>query len=228
MNAPDGTLLTDDFNKDHPHHRGISWTWPDVRVGGKHGDMWNLHGSFQERFVAWTAQDTGPDSARLGIENGWFDGADKFAKETVDITVQPVKDNRRVLDFTLAFEAVDAPVTVVGTSEGNKGYGGFAMRFAPRDGGSKKTLITTDTGVAKGDGVLAKHAWAQISGTFGGKSAGARIDDDPANPGYPENGWLMRHGFGLLNVSYPGLTPIVLEKGKPLTLHYRVTLFAGA
>src|SRR5450756_1344739 len=25
--APDGTLLTDDFNKDHPHHRGIFWAW---------------------------------------------------------------------------------------------------------------------------------------------------------------------------------------------------------
>src|SRR5512139_3036008 len=30
--APDGTLLTDDFNPDHPHHRGISWMWPDVTV----------------------------------------------------------------------------------------------------------------------------------------------------------------------------------------------------
>ena len=33
--APDGTVLTDEFNKDHPHHRGISWMWPEVTVGGK-------------------------------------------------------------------------------------------------------------------------------------------------------------------------------------------------
>jgi hypothetical protein len=49
----------------------------------------------------------------------------------------------------------------------------------------------------------------------------------PANPGYPHNGWLMRHGFGFLNVSYPGLEPITLEPGKPLLLRYRVILFAG-
>ena len=33
--SPDGTVLTDDFNPDHPHHRGISWMWADVSVGGK-------------------------------------------------------------------------------------------------------------------------------------------------------------------------------------------------
>ena len=30
------------------------------------------------------------------------------------------------------------------------------------------------------------------------------------------NGWLLRHGFGFLNVSYPGLKPITLEPGKPV------------
>src|SRR5512141_1346076 len=25
--TPDGTVLTDDFNKDHPHHRGVFWAW---------------------------------------------------------------------------------------------------------------------------------------------------------------------------------------------------------
>ncbi len=48
-----------------------------------------------------------------------------------------------------------------------------------------------------------------------------------ANPGYPNNGWLLRHGFGFLNVSYPGLTPCTLEPGKPLVLKYRVTLGGG-
>ena len=35
--APDGTILTDDFNADHPHHRGISWMWPEVTVDGEEG-----------------------------------------------------------------------------------------------------------------------------------------------------------------------------------------------
>jgi hypothetical protein len=101
------------------------------------------------------------------------------------------------------------------------------MRFAPRDGGAKETVIRTEKGIAKKDAVLAPHAWAQVSGLFQGKEAGARIEDLPPNPGAPENGWLLRHGFGFLNVSYPGLEPVTLQPGKPLVLKYRVTLFAG-
>ena len=72
--APDGTLLSEAFNKDHPHHRGISWMWPEVTFDGKKGDMWTCKGDFQQRFVAWTAREIGPQQARLAVENGWFDG----------------------------------------------------------------------------------------------------------------------------------------------------------
>jgi hypothetical protein len=225
--APDGTLLTDDFNPDHPHHRGISWMWTDVSVDGKKGDMWTLKGGFQDRFVAWKARETQAGLARLAVENGWFDGERKFMKEDVEILTHPVADGKRVLDFTLRFEPTDRPVQVVGTSEGKKGFGGFGFRFAPRDGGSTKTIIRTDEGISEKDGILSRHPWAEISGTFNGKPEKGRIDDDLSNPGYPKNGWLMRHGFGYLNVSYPGLEPITLQPGKPLVLKYRVTLFAG-
>jgi hypothetical protein len=77
------------------------------------------------------------------------------------------------------------------------------------------------------DGVMARHPWAEISGTFKGREAGARIEDDPANPGYLNTGWLMRHGFGFLNPSFPGRTPVTLQPGTPLVLKYRVILFSG-
>ena len=75
--------------------------------------------------------------------------------------------------------------------------------------------------------MLGKHRWAEVAGTFHGQPAWGRIDDLEGNPGFPHNGWLLRHGFGFLNVSYPGLTPLVLQPGKPLELKYRVTLGAG-
>ena len=137
-------------------------------------------------------------------------------------------DAQRAIDFTLRFEAVDKPVRIVGTAEGKKGFGGFCFRFAPRDGGAAKTIIRTESGPAPKDAVLGKHRWAEVAGDFQGKPAWGRIDDQPGNPGYPHNGWLLRHGFGFLNVSYPGLTPHTLEPGKPLLLKYRVTLGAGA
>jgi hypothetical protein len=222
--APNGAVLTDDFNPDHPHHRGISWMWPEVTVDGRQADMWAVKG-FHDRFIRWKARETDAQRARLAVENGWFDGDRQFIRENVEIVACPVADGRRILDFTLRLTAIDQPVQICGTSEGKKGFGGFCFRFAPRDGGATTTVIRTDQGIAKKDGVLARHPWAEISGTFAGKSAGARIDDDPSNPGYPRNGWLLRHGFGFLNVSYPGLTPVTLEPGKPLELKYRVTLF---
>jgi hypothetical protein len=42
--APDGTLLTDDFNPDHAHHRGISWMWQVVKVDGQSYDLWTVRG----------------------------------------------------------------------------------------------------------------------------------------------------------------------------------------
>ncbi len=225
--APDGTQLTDDFNPNHPHHRGIFWAWPEVTVDGKKGDIWTIKGPYHDRFVAWKARETSGDEATLGVENGWFDGKRKIVKEDVTIVAHPVVDKRRTLDFTLRFEATDRPVEIEGTAEGNKGFGGFCMKFALSDGGGAKTVIRTEKGISAKDGVMARHAWAEISGLHKGKPAGARVEDDPANPGYPDNGWLMRHELCCLNVSYPGRTPVTLEPGKPLVLKYHVVLFAG-
>lgn len=223
---PDGALITDDFNPDHPHHRGISWMWPVVVVvDGQTYDLWTV-GQIKQRFLRWTARETGPSWAVLGVENGWYVGERKVVKENVEIRVAGAKSGVRRLDFTLRFEAAEGPVEIVGTPDQKKGFGGFCFRFAPRDGGQKKTIIRTDKGVAQKDGVLEVHPWAQVEGTFQGRPGGGRIEDDPANPGYP-NGWLMRYGFGFLNVSWPGLTPYKLERGRPLTLKYRVTLFSG-
>ncbi len=224
--APDGAVLTDDFNSDHPHHRGISWMWPVVNFEGRTYDIWTLAGGMRQRFVRWGKRRTGSDDAVLRVENGWFLGERRVMREDVEIRTYAAQADRRVLEFTLRFEPTGAPVEIAGTSEGQKGFGGFCMRFAPREGGAAKTVIRTDQGVSEKDGVLAVHPWAEIEGSFAGRPGGAKIVDDPANPGYP-NGWLMRHGFGFLNVSYPGLKAVKLEKGKPLVLRYRVELFSG-
>ena len=222
--APDGTVLTDDFNRDHPHHRGIFWAWEVVTVDGKTDDVWTVKG-FRQKFVRWKAREADGPLARLAVENGWYDGERKFVKEDVEILTHPAAKDQRVLDFTLSFEAVDRPVVIVGTPDSKKGYGGFSIRTAPRDGGATNTIIRTDTGISQKDGVMSRHPWAEITGSFKGREAGVRIEDNPANPGYPTNGWLMRHSFAFLNVSYPGLEPLTLQPGKPLVLKYRVILF---
>lgn len=225
--APDGTVLTDDFGKDHPHHRGIFWAWEVVTVDGRTDDVWTVKG-FRQKFVGWKARETTGGTARLAVENGWYSGDKKFVKEEVTIVAHPTVKERRQLDITLSFEAVDKPVTIVGTPIQQKGYGGFAFRTAARDGGPAKTIIRTDQGISEKDGVMARHPWAEIAGSFQGHKEVIRVEDDAANPGYPKNGWLMRHSFALLNVSYPGLEPVTLQPGKPLVLKYHVVLSSGA
>ena len=223
---PDGTVITDDFNADHPHHRGISWMWQNITVSGNTYDLWTIKG-IKERFIRWTAREANKQGAKLAAENGWFVGDMKVVKENVEIVAQPVKNGARRLDFTLRFEALGAPVEILGTPDQKKGFGGFCFRFAPRDGGKEKTVIRTENGVNKADGIMEVHKWAQVEGVFHGAAGGGRIEDDPSNPNYPNNGWLLRHGFGFMNPSWPGNTPFKLVAGRPLVLRYHVTLYSG-
>jgi hypothetical protein len=218
--APDGTVLTDDFPKDHYHHRGLSWMWPVVLVEGKRLNLWEIAG-IRQRFVRWIARDTTGQKARLAVENGWFlDDNRQVVRETVEIAVEPARDGKRVLELVLRFEALGAPIAIAGTPDQKKGYGGLSLRFAPRT----DTVLTTDAGREAADTNLIPHPWAELTGIFQGRRAGIRIDIDPANPAFP-NGWCLRY-YGFLGVNFPGLEPFRVQPGRPLVLKYRVTLFA--
>ena len=217
--APDGTVVTDDFPRDHYHHRGLSWMWPVVRIEGTQYDLWALRG-IRTQFVRWMAREVRGGSARLGVENGWYVGDRKVLKETVAIVAWPAEAGRRRLDLTLSFEALERPIEIAGEPDQQKGYGGLSLRFAPRH----ETVIRTGSGTEARDSNMVPHAWAELEGTFEGRRAGARIDIDPANPGFP-NGWCLRP-YGFLGVNFPGLKAYTLAPGRPLVLKYRVTVFS--
>jgi L-alanine-DL-glutamate epimerase-like enolase superfamily enzyme len=211
--APNGVVVTDDFPKDHYHHRGISWMWPVVIVDGQKYDHWVVQG-IRTRFVRWMAREAGPHTARLAVENGWFMDERKVLREEVEI----VADDSG-LALKLVFDAL-TPLQIGGTEDHKKGYGGLCFRFAPR----KNTVITTDAGREAKDTDLVPHPWAELEGEFENGRAAARVEIDQANPGYP-NGWCLRH-YGFLGVNYPGLTPVAIEPGKPQTMRYRIRLSA--
>jgi hypothetical protein len=217
--APDGTVITDDFPSDHYHHRGIFWTWPEVKVDGEQFDLWGIQGIHQ-KFVRWIERKVDSSSARLVVENGWYVGERKILKEVVEVVAHPSDSSHRVLDFRLTFEALEKPVSIAGSQDG-KGYGGFCIRFAPREG----PTLRTDAGRETKDTNLVPHPWAALEGTFEGRRAGARIDIDTENPGFP-NGWCLRH-YGFLGVNFPGLEPYTLQPGRPVVLKYRVTVYSA-
>ncbi len=218
--APNGAVVTDDFPADHFHHRGIHWTWPVVVVDGQKTSLWDLRGILP-RFEKWTKREAGKDSAVLAFEDGWYMGDRKVVAEEIEIVAHPARNGRRDLDFTLRFRAMGSDVSIAGTPDQGKGYGGFNVRFAART----NTRIRTPDQADAPDSDLKPQPWAEVTGDFAGKPAGVRVTMDPANP--PAPGWCLRH-YGFLGVEFPGLQPYSITKNAPLVLKYRVTLSGGA
>jgi len=218
----DGVVITDDFPKDHFHHRGLFWGWPEVTVGGKTYDPWACVG-MQQRFKRWLAREARPDCAVLGVENGWFIGEESVIRETVEARIHRRTDTGRALDVTVTLEAEKEPVSMSGRHEANKGYGGFTLRYAPR----RDASITLPTGRIEKDAVQVKSPWADYSAKFGTGDAvsGVAIFDHPKNPNHPTT-WLTRY-YGVLNPTWPALETVELVRGKPVTLRYRLWIHRG-
>jgi uncharacterized protein len=219
--APNGVVITDDFPQDHPHHRGISWNWPDVKVDGKTYDLWSIKG-INARFEKWIEREATATGAVIAVQNGWYVGDRKVVEEEVAMRVHPSSNGgtTRDIDFSIVLRAHNANVSLAGTSDLNKGYGGFVVRFSPRAG----SVINTATLKDGPDSDLAPNAWAELVASFSGRAAGARVTIDPGNPDFP-SGWILRH-YGFVGNDFPGLKTFALTS--PLAMKFRVTLLADA
>lgn len=216
----DGEVLTDDFPKDHYHHRGLFWAWPHVTIEGKETDLWACKGIYQ-RFERWLAKDAAAAAATLGIENGWYIENRKVVQERVWLRAYPTRDDAQVLDVELTWIPLDQPVTLMGAP--GKSYGGLTLRYAPRT----NTVITTTLGNENKDLPITHLAWADLSAQFkdGPKPSGAAVFIAPDHPDYPPE-WLTRH-YGVLCVGWPGVNAQTFPPGKPFRCRYRVWIHRG-
>ncbi len=214
----DGTVLTDDFPRDHFHHRGLFWAWPRVEAAGKHYDQWSV-GEIGHRHKKVLSRQAGPVCAVLRVANDWVAAGRTLVEETVELCFWRTGPEGRAIDVYLTFAAVDGPVVIGGEIEYKKGYGGFSVRFAPRRG----------TTVMGPEGLLADHVdnvamtWSDLSGRFTQGSdtiSGLAIFDAPCNPGFPQK-WTNR-SYGFLNPAWPGQEKTEIKPGEPLRLRYRV------
>lgn len=217
----DGEVLTDDFPKDHYHHRGLFWAWPHVRIGAQHYDLWMLKG-IEHRFGRWLARDAGAGGATLGVENSWFVGERKVMEEQVWLRAAPTTKDVRTLDVDLTWKPIGEPLTLEG-AEG-KSYGGLTLRFAPR----MNTIITTPLGQGDQDLTITRLPWADLSAQFAesAQPSGAAIFVAPDHPDFPPE-WLTRH-YGVLCLGWPGVKPKTFQPGETIRCRYRVWIHRGA
>ena len=213
--TPAGVAVTDDFPKDHYHHRGLFWAWPVVKVDGQAYDLWMKMKDIRHRPVS--AKTAGN---RLTAVNEWIAGDRPIVREQVTITAHPAQGSAREFDLALRLEALGKSVTLAGAPDRGKSYGGLNVRFAPRTA----TVIRTESGVLPKDEDLNPRQWAELEATYEGRRAVLRITPDSANPGAPHQ-WCLRE-YGFIGASFPGKTEQVqddiLESGSPLVLKYRI------
>lgn len=217
----DGKVLTDDFPKDHYHHRGLSWMWIKVSYDDVTKDLWTLKG-IRQKYIRHE-QRADASSAELKVYNGWFENGTgrKVIDETATLIAYPASEAGRIIDCTLVFAAVDTPVEI-GVSD--TGYSGLNLRFAPR----KDTIITSSRGPVTKDENRARYAWADLSARFGESQDfdGITIFDHRSNPHFP-TGWTLRF-YGVLQPAFTSNSADYrIEPGKPLTLRYRLYVHAG-
>jgi len=220
----DGEVMTQDFPKDHRHHRGLFWAWPQCTAGGRAMDVW-LANDVKQRHREWVTKEAGADKATIAVVNGWSfeDAPDKdVVREDVKLTVLPADDKGRAIDFQAKLTNVSDQLVVFEGAK-NKGYGGLCFRPSAD---FKPFTFTTAQGVSAEDALRCDTPWADVTWTANGKTCGLAIFQNKSNPGYPFPGWIFRH-YAFLGVSWPHEQKHEVPPGQSFELKYRVYIHRG-
>ncbi len=223
----DGNVITEDFPEDHGHHRGIFWAWHQVRVGDqKVGDAWVCKDFLWDVQSQGIEYDTGGclrlianvewKSPRICNQSGEM--LPIVAERSV-ISVHPVHNKYRLLDFEISLRALLRNVRI-GGSEDVKGYGGFSPRIKLSENqkfvGNNGLVEPQKTAVEAGP-------WIDISNETGGLA----ILCHPSNPGFPQS-WILRAERSMQNAQYPGAEPVELSTTTQTVLRYRLVIHRSA
>ena len=226
----DGNVLTEDFPKDHIHHRGIFWAWHQVRIDGRTvQDQWVNRDAFWE--VRDARIDSDASSASLALRVVWesplfTDAQGKrrpFVEEQSVTRVHQSAGATRKIDFHQRLTALVDGVEI-GGSEDAKGYGGFSYRIVmPPD----IRFTGAQGAVTPIENAVASSPWMDVSGTYGasGKS-GLTVLTHPTTTAFPQT-WILRAKTSMQNAVYPGRQPSAIRRDRPVILRYRLVLHRG-
>jgi len=212
--GPNGEELTYDWSKDHPHHRGIYWAWPEVDWRGERGDLHALQ-------RVW-ARPTGNISfkikgtyAEIIAENRWFwEDETPIVREVTTIRAHKASEHGRHIDLIYSFEALEDDVALA--RRGTNTYGGLNIRMSP---------IKNMQLIHHADPVSAnpRRAWSDSLGIRQGgtEPVGFAVLERISNPDYPGD-WIQYPYLPWFQPTFPAQgTRHILTQGTPLVLKYR-------
>ncbi len=222
----DGSVITEDFPKDHLHHRGVFWAWHQVYVGDQRiGDAWMCDDFIWDVKQVRTIKN---DDHQIIFESivdwespQWQDKRPVLQERDI-FTVFAEEKNYRILDFNIVLKTL-VPGVRIGGSEDVKGYGGFSVRMKlPEDIQflSKNGEVTPETTQ------VTAGPWMKISGSIAKNNeyGGVVIIDHPENPMFPQT-WILRKKGSMQNPVFPGTTPVAIPMNQPVKLLYRVIIY---
>ncbi|MCG8311219.1 MAG: PmoA family protein [Cytophagales bacterium] len=217
-----GEILTRDWSKDHPHHRGIYWAWPEVDFGTKRTDLHALQKVFA-RPTGRIKLDHGPDYAQIEAENIWIveEGVNTIVREIALIRAYSRTDYGRVIDLAYWFEGLKDSVTLA--RRGTQAYGGLNIRMMT----PKSQEISFHTDEPAG---VPQRAWSDLSGVFAGNDepSGLTVFQHKENPEYP-GAWVQYPELSWVQPTFPDSgTRYPLKPGKPLVLRFRLIVHPGS
>ncbi|ASV29263.1 DUF6807 family protein [Maribacter cobaltidurans] len=230
----DGVAITEDFPKDHLHHRGIFWAWHQLYLNDtEYGDGWEIR-DFEWEVVSTSEIKENSMALTLKSEVIWksataindTDETRPLVKETNWITVYPKASNYRAIDIKIQLYPLFDTI-LIGGSENEKGYGGFSARVQLSEDvkfkDSKGTVIPENTPVAGKDWINILSRTKESNTKYG-----LVIIPSEKNPGYPSP-WILRENNSMQNAVYPhpGATSIPLSNVKPTILRYRLIIHNG-
>jgi len=218
--GPEGELLTRDWSKDHPHHRGIYWAWPEVEFGSKRGDLHALQIVFA-RPTGKIILQSGNEFAQVEAENLWMWGDSiPIVNEVAVIRAYRSKEAGRIIDLAFRFEALKDSVTIARRE--TKLYGGLNIRM-------QTPKLQEISFVSDSTDQLPGRAWSDLSGLFAGavKSSGLMVLQNHNNPDYPGE-YIQYPELSWCQPTFPASgTRYALIPGKPLVLRYRLLVHPG-
>lgn len=217
-----GEILTRDWSKDHPHHRGIYWAWPEVDFGSNRGDLHALQKVFA-RPTGKIKLQNGPVFAQVEAENLWVweDGNVPIVRELTLIRTYHQTEHGRIIDLVFQFVGLKDSVTIA--RRGTEHYGGLNIRMMTPE--AQDLSFFTDEFDA-----IPRRGWSDLSGVFTGNDdpSGLMVFQHQNNPDYPGE-WEQYPELSWVQPTFPTSgTRYHLEPGKPLVLRFRLIVHSGA
>ncbi|MFP4500203.1 MAG: PmoA family protein [Candidatus Hydrogenedentota bacterium] len=225
VNGPaTGESVTTESSEPYPHHHSLFFGCDKVEGHGYAGNYWqaaNSAGQILSQGPKLTEED-----GRVIIEDVCLwkrPEKEPIIRDERRIVISAPSKNLRIIDFTITLN----PLTDVRINKSNHSL--FSARMVPELSVEQGGTLVNAEGAKNAEGTFGKKSpWCAYYGTRGGETEGLAILQHPSNRWHPAPWFTRDYGFfSPTPIYWLEEDHVDLAEGEPLTLRYRVLVFAG-